>query len=44
MDFKLDQRNLKITAVLALAAFLLTQDLRTTLILAAVNIGAGFLL
>lgn len=40
---KIDQKNLKITAITALAAFLLTQDLRTALMLAAINFGAGFL-
>jgi len=41
---KLDKKNLKITGILAVAAFLLTQDLRTALILAAINFGAGFIL
>ena len=41
---QLDQKNLKVTAVTALAAFLLTQDMRTTLIITAVSAGAGFLL
>lgn len=40
----IDKKNLKISAIVAIAAFLLTQDFRTSLILAAINAGAGFLL
>ena len=38
----IDQKNLKITALLAVAAFFLTQDIRITLMLAAVNVAGGF--
>jgi len=41
---KINTKNLKVTAVMALVAFLLTRDLRITLILAGVNVGADMFL
>ncbi len=44
MAFQLDKKNLKVTGIMALAAFLLTQNLNIALVLAIVNIVAAGLL
>ena len=44
MALKVDKKNLKTSGVVAVGAFLLTQDMRTALILGAISVGAGFVL